>query len=102
MAEENLTIWTIGHSTRAIEDFLALLKAHKIESLVDVRHFPGSRRYPHFNKEVFNTTIWPNSAAADDRAPTRTIPHGEMRLFAAMLITWKQTHFPKESPTCSI
>jgi uncharacterized protein (DUF488 family) len=51
MAEENLTIWTIGHSTRAIEDFLALLKAHKIESLVDVRHFPGSRRYPHFNKE---------------------------------------------------
>jgi uncharacterized protein (DUF488 family) len=51
MAEEVLTIWTIGHSTRTIEDFLAMLKAHKIESLVDVRHFPGSRRYPHFNKE---------------------------------------------------
>jgi uncharacterized protein (DUF488 family) len=51
MAEEVLTIWTIGHSTRTIEDFLGLLNAHKIESLVDVRHFPGSRRYPHFNKE---------------------------------------------------
>lgn len=45
------TIWTIGHSTRSIEDFLSLLKAHKIESLVDVRHFPGSRRYPHFGKQ---------------------------------------------------
>jgi uncharacterized protein (DUF488 family) len=51
MAEEILTIWTIGHSTRTIEDFLALLRAHRIESLVDVRHYPGSRRYPHFNKE---------------------------------------------------
>src|SRR6266481_3607240 len=51
MAETALTIWTIGHSTRTIEDFIELLKAHKIESLADVRHFPGSRRYPHFNKE---------------------------------------------------
>jgi uncharacterized protein (DUF488 family) len=51
MAEKALTIWTVGHSTRTIEDFVELLKAHKIESLVDVRHFPGSRRYPQFNKE---------------------------------------------------
>lgn len=51
MAQEPLTIWTIGHSTRTIEDFLELLRAHKIELLVDVRHFPGSRRFPHFNKE---------------------------------------------------
>jgi len=49
--EKSVTIWTIGHSTRSIEDFLALLKAYAIESLVDVRHFPGSRRYPHFGKE---------------------------------------------------
>jgi uncharacterized protein (DUF488 family) len=51
MAEEALTIWTIGHSTRTVEQFVELLRAHKIESLVDVRHFPGSRRYPQFNKE---------------------------------------------------
>lgn len=51
MKGRSVTIWTIGHSTRSIEDFLALLKAHNIESLVDVRHFPGSRRYPHFGKE---------------------------------------------------
>jgi uncharacterized protein (DUF488 family) len=51
MAQELLTIWTIGHSTRTIEEFIELLKSHEIEALVDVRHFPGSRRYPHFNKE---------------------------------------------------
>jgi uncharacterized protein (DUF488 family) len=51
MPEDALTIWTIGHSTRTIEDFLALLKALNIESVVDVRHYPGSRRYPQFNKE---------------------------------------------------
>jgi uncharacterized protein (DUF488 family) len=52
-----LTIWTIGHSTRSIEEFLGLLKAHNIESLVDVRHFPGSRRYPHFGKEQLAKTL---------------------------------------------
>ena len=43
-------IWTVGHSTRTAEDFVKILKAHHIERLVDVRSFPGSRRYPHFNK----------------------------------------------------
>jgi len=42
-------LWTIGHSTRDINDFTALLKANHIETLADVRHFPGSRKYPHFN-----------------------------------------------------
>lgn len=45
------TIWTIGHSTRAAEEFCRILKAHKIASLADVRSFPGSRRLPHFNKQ---------------------------------------------------
>lgn len=44
------TIWTIGHSTRSAAEFNQLLKAHAITALVDVRSFPGSRRYPHFNK----------------------------------------------------
>jgi uncharacterized protein (DUF488 family) len=57
MVEEKLTIWTIGHSTRTLEDFLALLRTHKIESLVDVRHYPGSRRYPQFNKEVLAESL---------------------------------------------
>ena len=44
------TVWTIGHSTRSAEQFIQILTAHRIEALVDVRSFPGSRRYPHFNK----------------------------------------------------
>jgi uncharacterized protein (DUF488 family) len=44
-------IYTIGHSTHSLEDFIALLKEQDIDMLVDVRSFPGSRRYPHFNKE---------------------------------------------------
>ena len=46
-----ITIWTVGHSTRTAQDFNQILKSHKIATLVDVRSFPGSRRYPHFNRE---------------------------------------------------
>jgi len=48
--ENGLSIWTVGHSTRSSEEFKEILLAHQIEALVDVRSFPGSRRYPHFNK----------------------------------------------------
>jgi uncharacterized protein (DUF488 family) len=49
--EKSVKVWTIGHSTRAIDEFVAALKAHGIETLVDVRSFPGSRRYPQFGKD---------------------------------------------------
>ena len=42
-------MWTIGHSTRSLEALLALLHAHGIERLVDVRRFPRSRRHPQFD-----------------------------------------------------
>jgi uncharacterized protein (DUF488 family) len=42
------TVWTIGHSTRSLAEFTALLAAHQIEAVADVRRFPGSRRWPHF------------------------------------------------------
>ncbi len=44
-------LWTIGHSTRTEDEFLALLTVHVIRRLVDVRRYPFSRRYPHFNGE---------------------------------------------------
>lgn len=44
------TIWTVGHSTRTAHEFMQLLTSYSITTLVDVRSFPGSRRYPHFNK----------------------------------------------------
>jgi uncharacterized protein (DUF488 family) len=46
-----LTIWTIGHSTHSLEEFVAMLRAHDIEQLVDVRTIPKSRRVPQFNSE---------------------------------------------------
>jgi len=44
-----LTILTIGHSTRSIDEFLEILRAHGIARLVDVRTIPKSRRVPQFN-----------------------------------------------------
>ncbi len=44
-------LWTIGHSTRPIEAFIGLLRAHGVRTLVDVRRFPASRRHPQFNAE---------------------------------------------------
>jgi len=51
------TIHTIGHSTRTIEDFITLLKAHEIELLVDVRRWPASRRFPHFQREALAKSL---------------------------------------------
>ena len=45
-----MAIYTVGHSTRTIEDFLGLLRAHGIATLVDVRTVPGSRRHPQFGQ----------------------------------------------------
>jgi uncharacterized protein (DUF488 family) len=52
-----LTILTVGHSTRPIEEFLALLAAHGIERLVDVRSIPKSRRVPQFNSDALATSL---------------------------------------------
>lgn len=43
-------VWTIGHSTRAIAEFQELLVANDLSNIVDVRSYPGSRRYPQFNQ----------------------------------------------------
>jgi uncharacterized protein (DUF488 family) len=45
------TIFTIGHSTRELADFSRVLQAHDVRLLEDIRAFPMSRRYPHFNRE---------------------------------------------------
>jgi uncharacterized protein (DUF488 family) len=50
-------IWTIGHSTRAIEDFLGALKGNAIQLIADVRLLPGSKRYPQFNKEALADSL---------------------------------------------
>ena len=50
-------IWTIGHSTREIDSFVSLLKENGIKLLVDVRSWPGSKRYPQFNKEALAESL---------------------------------------------
>jgi len=50
-------IYTIGHSTHSIEIFLGLLIPHQIAALLDVRSFPGSRRWPQFNQRELKATL---------------------------------------------
>jgi uncharacterized protein (DUF488 family) len=51
------TVWTIGHSNRSWKEFLALLVAERIESVADVRRFPGSRRCPHFGHDALAASL---------------------------------------------
>src|ERR1700676_1850572 len=57
MKDENKSIWTIGHSTRPFEEFVAMLLSFKIESLADIRSYPGSRKFPQFNKEALEISL---------------------------------------------
>jgi uncharacterized protein (DUF488 family) len=50
-------LYTIGHSTHPIEIFLRLLAQHEIALLVDVRSFPSSRRWPHFNHDELKASV---------------------------------------------
>lgn len=51
------TVWTIGHSTRTGDELVAVLAAHGIELVADVRRFPGSRRLPQFGKDALAATL---------------------------------------------
>src|SRR5574338_400593 len=57
MSGEGLTIWTIGHSTRSLEEFLGLLIANEIQALADVRRFTASRKYPQFNQDALRLSL---------------------------------------------
>ncbi len=50
-------VFTVGHSNHPIDAFIALLKAHRIEALADVRSFPGSRRNPQFNQAALRGAL---------------------------------------------
>ena len=54
---DNKTIWTIGHSTRSFKEFHALLHSFNIELIADVRSYPGSGRFPQFNKESLEISL---------------------------------------------
>lgn len=52
-----MTVWTIGHSSRTLDELLALLAQHGIEAIADVRRFPGSRRQPWFAREALENSL---------------------------------------------
>lgn len=54
---QELTVFTIGHSTRTLEEFIQLLKTNGIKLLVDVRTTPRSRHNPQFNKETLPASL---------------------------------------------
>ena len=57
MNNDKHTIYTVGHSTRSLEEFINMLQPFNITALVDIRRFPGSRKFPHFNKENFAAAL---------------------------------------------
>jgi uncharacterized protein (DUF488 family) len=81
------TLYTIGHSTRSLEELVSALKAHGIETLVDIRAFPMSRRLPHFNREALERSlperdvryIWIKALGGYRKTTRKDSPHTALR-----------------------
>jgi uncharacterized protein (DUF488 family) len=56
-ADKKMTIYTIGHSTRSFDVLVAILKAHEIDLLMDIRTIPHSRRNPQFNRDLIEKKL---------------------------------------------
>src|SRR5436309_13573477 len=97
-------LWTIGHSTRSIDEFIETLKTFRIQLLVDVRSRTSiAKIWQRLSlTRASNICIFPNLAAGAAPAPIRTIWLGATNLFAAMLITWRAKTFGRELCGCSI
>ena len=96
-----MRIWTIGHSTRAIDDFISLLKENEIKLLADVRAWPGSKRYPQFNKDALAESLtahgiryehFPELGGKRKSSQTRATLRGATRRSAGTPITWRRSN----------
>lgn len=52
-----LTVFTVGHSNHPFDDFLSLLQQHSIKMIADIRSFPGSKKFPHFNRDFIRENL---------------------------------------------
>lgn len=59
--QQLMKIWTIGHSTHTLDVFMSMLKSFQIEVVADIRSYPGSRKFPQFNKESREIILPQNS-----------------------------------------
>jgi uncharacterized protein (DUF488 family) len=81
------TLYTIGHSTRTEAELTSALQAHGIETLVDIRAFPMSRRLPHFNREALERWlpahgiryVWMKALGGYRKATRQDSPHTALR-----------------------
>ncbi len=81
------TLYTIGHSTRTLDELISALQAHNIETLVDIRAFPMSRRLPHFNRESLEVElpkhgiryVWMKALGGYRKAIGKDSPHIALR-----------------------
>jgi uncharacterized protein (DUF488 family) len=81
------TLYTIGHSTRSLEELVSALDAHGVKTLVDIRAFPMSRRLPHFNRESLERSlpergiryIWMKALGGYRKATRKDSPHTALR-----------------------
>ena len=81
------TLYTIGHSTRSFDELVSALKAHGVETLVDIRAFPASRRLPHFNRESLESElpkhglcyVWMKALGGYRQATRKDSPHIALR-----------------------
>jgi uncharacterized protein (DUF488 family) len=75
-----LIIFTIGHSTHFLDQFLALLAQHQVEALADIRRYPGSRRHPQFNRDNLAAALQKAGVEyhwLEDLGGRRSKPRGE-------------------------
>jgi len=93
-------VLTIGHSNQPLERFLTLLARHKIEVLVDIRRFPGSRKHPHFNRDNLAAALpksgveyhWLEALGGRrhkqrDESPNRGLENEGLRNYADYMLT---------------
>ena len=79
-------IYTVGHSTRALEELVALLRASGVARLADIRRYPGSRRYPHFSRDALAAELPRHGIAyvhmpelGGRRAPSKDSPNDALK-----------------------
>ncbi|MEO6357609.1 MAG: DUF488 domain-containing protein [Ferruginibacter sp.] len=54
-------VWTIGHSTRQLDEFIGTLQSFQIELVADIRSYPGLGKFPQFNKEALEISLPENN-----------------------------------------
>ena len=89
MSTAGATLWTIGHSTRPWDAFVALLQEAAIACVVDVRRYAGSRRNPQFSPDAMDAALneagiayWAVPAFGGRRTPRPDSPNGAWRVAA--------------------